>query len=77
MALEEPMIAISTIFVHDKALIMLIIFGFAILVFVSLFVEVFLDITLSIALTVIVYPCLHDDTQSKVWVQEGGHDLNL
>ena len=54
MALAEPMIAVSTIFAHHKALIVLIVLGFAILVFASLSVEVFLDATLSLALTVIV-----------------------
>ena len=52
MGLAEPMIDVSTVFAHDKALIVL---RFAILVFASLFVEVVLfDTALSLALTVIV-----------------------
>ena len=54
MTLAEPMIAVSTIFADNKALIMLILLWFAILVFAFLFVKVFLDATLSLALTVIV-----------------------
>ena len=54
MTLAEPMIAVSTIFAYNKALIMLILLWFAILVFAFLFVKVFLDATLSLALTVII-----------------------